>query len=592
MAADGTLGVAEDLRERAAAALRRGDAEAALAAYAALLEQAPTDFEALSNAAALHGQAGRLDAAAPLLARAAALRPHNAVVQANLAKLALERQDWATAERAARRATLVAPDLANGHNNLAVALKNLGYWDEAAAAVEAGLRRAPGDSGLLMLAGELAQRIGDIPAALAAFAMAEPAPVNGSALVAAGNYAGIPPAIGFAAHRAWAQRIEGAAAQLPAPPPPAEGRLRVGYVSPDFRDHSVAFFIEPVLAAHDRGAFELHAFSAVRRPDAVTGRLRALVGRWHEAAALSDLELARLVRAERIDILVDLAGHTVGNRLGAFALRAAPVQASWIGYPATTGLAAMDFRLTDAVADPEGAEAWHSERLVRLPQGFLCYRPPEDAPAVATAPPPRGGERPFAFGSFNALAKLGPAAIAAWGAILRRVPGAQLRLKAADLGGRRAQRRLIEAFALEGIAESRLKLLPQHRSRRDHLTTYAAVDLALDSFPYNGTTTTCEALWMGTPVLTLRGTAHAGRVGASLLGRLGLDELVADDVGAYCDRAVALAAAPQRLKDWRAGLRARMTASPLCRPELFVPALEAAYREMAAMRRRQILAAA
>jgi predicted O-linked N-acetylglucosamine transferase (SPINDLY family) len=282
-------------------------------------------------------------------------------------------------------------------------------------------------------------------------------------------------------------------------------------------------------------------------------------------------------------VLVDLAGHTLNNHLTVFAMRAAPVQATWIGYPNTTGLAAMDFRLSDAICDPPGDETLQSERLIRLPHGFLCYRPAAEAPQPGL--PPEG----LTFASFNAVPKISTGVIAAWAAILRQLPRAGLRLKAPDLGNPLARQRLLQAFATHGIGPKQLELLPMLAARRDHFAAYQGVDVALDTFPYNGTTTTCEALWMGVPVLTLRGKAHAGRVGASLLHRVGLDELIADGVDAYVERAIALASEKGgRLATWRNELRGRMTASPLCRPDVFVPVLEQAYRGMATLRRAEI----
>jgi protein O-GlcNAc transferase len=570
------------------AALRRDDLAAALAAYAGVLAASPDDVEALLNCAVIHGRSGNPDEAGRLLERVLALAPDQPVAHANVAKLALDGHDWKRAEAAARRAVTLAPAMASGHGNLAVALKKQGNWDEAAAIVEAGLARCPGDSALIMLEGELRQRVGDIDGAIAAYRRAAPTPANLSSLVAAHNYGAEPTREEcFALHRAWAARFEPAlGAVLPPAGPPAEGRLRVGYVSPDLRDHSVAFFIEPVLAGHDRAAVEVFCYASVARPDAVTARLARLADHWRDVASLGDEALARLIRRDRIDLLVDLAGHTLGNRLPVFAMRPAPVQANWIGYPNTTGLAAIDFRLTDAECDPPGAEAFHTERLVRLPGGFLCYRPPPDAPAAVTPP----ADRPFTFASYNAVAKIGPACIAAWSAILRQRRDARLRLKAVELDGAATRRRLLRAFAAHGVGAERLELRPLIASRREHLASYADVDLALDSFPYNGTTTTCEALWMGVPVLSLRGESHAGRVGASLLRQIGLEELIADDLDAYVATALALAGPDGRTRrqGWWTGLRAAMAARPLCRPALFVPALEQAYRAMADERRAAI----
>jgi predicted O-linked N-acetylglucosamine transferase (SPINDLY family) len=352
------------------------------------------------------------------------------------------------------------------------------------------------------------------------------------------------------------------------------------------RDHSVAFFIEPILAAHDRAAFDVFCYSTAVRGDAVTQRLASKADHWRDCGRLSDYAIAQQIRNDGIDLLVDLAGHTVGNRLAVFAMRATPVQASWIGYPNTTGLKTMDFRLTDAISDPPGADAFSTERLVRLPHGFLCFQPSNDAPPPQA---PSDG-RPFTLASFNAVPKYSDGCIAAWAQILRRLPTARLRLKAADLANGLARRRLLAAFAAHGIEAQRIALLPLVASRREHLAAYHDIDLALDPFPYNGTTTTCEALWMGVPVLTLRGQIHAGRTGASLLTQVGLEAFIAETKEAYVEAAVAFAGKIGRDANRRADLRARMKAAPLCRPDIFVPTLERAYRDMAAARRAELSA--
>jgi predicted O-linked N-acetylglucosamine transferase (SPINDLY family) len=293
---------------------------------------------------------------------------------------------------------------------------------------------------------------------------------------------------------------------------------------------------------------------------------------------LDDRALAALIRADAIDILVDLSGHTADNRLGVLALEPAPVQATWLGYPGSTGLAAIDWRISDAIADPAGvAETLSSERIWRLADGFHCFRPPADAPPVGPAPCAGGT---VTFASFNTFAKLSPAALRLWAAILHAVPHARLLLKdnrphdPATARGHRAR------FLAAGIDPARLDILPRAAGTAAHLAAYARVDVALDPFPYNGTTTTCEALWMGVPVITRAGDRHASRVGASLLHRVGLDDLVADADDAYLRAAVALAGDPARIAALRASLRERMRASPLCNAHGFARALEAAYRAM------------
>lgn len=580
-----------DLLASGEAALRMGDFALALSQFRQALAQSQNDARALIGCGIACGQSGDLDQAEHYLKRAAMVAPQAATVHANLAKLALEKGDWKGAETSARRAIALCADDPVAHDNLCVALKRQGRWQDAQAALDTALaccERRPGN--LFHTLGEFRLRRGDVAGAVEAFRRAPETAANISALVGCFNYADLlsPREVARLHRDAMARLAKVHGSVLPRPAPPRRGMLRIGYVSGDLRDHSVAFFIEAVLAAHDRDAFAIHCY-ATGPSDAVTARLKALGASWRGCARMSDGALAKTIRDDGIDILVDLGGHTLGNRLSVFAMRPAPVQATWIGYPNTTGLEAMDFRLTDAVSDPPEADAFYTERLMRLPGGFLCYQPPAEAPV-----PKRSSREPFTFASFNAVPKYSGPCIGAFADILKRVPQSRLMLKAVDLANPLACTRLLDAFRSHGLDSGRIDLHPLVADRREHLATYHHVDLALDPFPYNGTTTTCEALWMGVPVLTLQGGTHAGRVGASLLTQIGLQgDLIAPTVADYVTMAVALAdpARTEQRVVWRAGLRASMRASLLYRPEAFVPMLEAAYTEMAALRRNEMEAA-
>lgn len=355
-------------------------------------------------------------------------------------------------------------------------------------------------------------------------------------------------------------------------------RLRVGYVSPDFRYHSVAYFSEPIFRAHDRDQFELFGYAEIAKRDETTQRFERLADHWRETTGRNDDDVAAMIRDDQIDILVDLAGHTKGSRLLVFARKPAPVQATWIGFPATTGLDAMDWRLTDAVADPPGmTESFYSERLWRLPHGFLCYAPP-DAPVVAPPPAARNGFT--TFGSFNNASKIRDPLLGLWARLLRQTPGARLLIKARALADPIFRKELRERFAAMGGDLGVLDLHEPDAARAAHLAHYAEIDIALDTAPYNGTTTTCEALWMGVPVITLVGASHVARVGASLLAQLGLSEFCAESPDAYIECAKSLAASGDRLATLRASLRERMAASPLLDSKAFIRDVEEAYRAM------------
>jgi predicted O-linked N-acetylglucosamine transferase (SPINDLY family) len=382
----------------------------------------------------------------------------------------------------------------------------------------------------------------------------------------------------FEAHREAGLQLMAKAGAVTAPVPraPANRRLRIGYVSPNFSRHSVGYFIEPVIRHHDRTQFEVFCYYCHDKADDVTARFRALADGWREVAAIDGAELAALIRADGIDVLVDLAGHTKANKLAAFAHKPAPLQLTWLGYPDTTGLPAMDLRITDAMADPAPqADALNSERLVRLDGGFLCYQPPPDSPLVSMQVNPVSS---MVFCSFNNIAKINPGIVRLWSEILDALPGSRLVLKSAPLNFAETADRVLEAFESCG-AGGRVELRGWVAGREQHLGMYEGVDIALDTFPYNGTTTSCEALWMGVPVVTRAGNVHMARVGASLLHAAGLDELVARDAREYVAIAVALANDAARRRELRAGLRARLAASPLLDHAGFTRRLEQVYRD-------------
>ena len=310
----------------------------------------------------------------------------------------------------------------------------------------------------------------------------------------------------------------------------------------------------------------------------MTDRLRSHADQWRDIAALDDDAAAELIRRDRIDVLVDLAGHMAKNRLLVLARKPAPVQATYLGYPNGTGLRQIDYRLSDGVADVAGTEEHYVETLIRLPGCAWCYRAPEDAPAVVDAPATRNGF--VTFGSFNKFPKISPPLLKMWSQILAAVPGSKLLIKAKSLGDSSTRAVAARMFDAAGIAADRVTFTGWHGETAEHLAMYGQVDIALDTFPYHGTTTTCEALWMGAPVVSLAGTTHVSRVGASLLTAVGRNDLVATSQTQYVQTAVALANDRSRLSELRATMRDRMRASPLIDAAGFTRNLEAAYREM------------
>ena len=355
-------------------------------------------------------------------------------------------------------------------------------------------------------------------------------------------------------------------------------RLKVGYVSPDMRAHSVASFFEPLLKAHSGEFVETYCYSSVPAPDKVTKRLQSLSHQWRDISLMNDTEIVKLILQDEIDILVDMAGHTAGNHLQIFLHKPAPIQITWLGYPNTTGLSMMDYRLTDDLTDPGDQDEFYTEKLYRLPDCFLCYQGLDSSPDVLVLPSIETGY--ITFGSFNNLAKMNEGVVELWSRVLDAVEGSHLLIKNPSLSDQVSRTRLIEQFEQQGISSKRVELLGLTPSREAHLDLYSKIDIGLDIFPYNGTTTTCEAMWMGVPVISLIGDRHAGRVGLSLLNATGLNELAANSKDDYIDIAKSMASDIDKLSRLRSELRDKMQNSILCDKNDFATKMENAYRDI------------
>lgn len=530
----------------------RGDLDQAEACYREVLRFDSDFAPACINLGNVLFIRGDVQEAESCYRRAVALQPDSVDALANLGKLLQSAGRFSHAESFFRRALAVQPQLADLHNELGMSLNGEARTAEAADAFRQAVALQPdfytASSNLLLT-------------------------LNYSEDLAPGQV--------FNEHRQWGRAAEARVTpyrEHPGTPDP-DRRLRIGYISPDFRDHSVACFFAPLLANHDAAVVETFCYSDVQQPDAVTRQLMGDADHWRATAGMSDMQAAERVRADCIDILVDLAGHTARNRLALFAARPAPLQVTWLGYPNTTGLSVMDYRLTDGWADPEGTtEQYHTESLLRLPGGFLCYRPLTVTPDPAVCPSPAAGH--VTFGSFNSFVKMAPGVLQAWTSILQSVPGSRLLLKNFSLNDPEIRTRCLDTFRSLGIGSERLELHGTLLAKQDHLELYRRIDIALDTFPYNGTTTTCEALWMGVPVVTLAGDRHAGRVGVSLMHSLGLPQLVATRQDEYTSLAVALAFDIDQRQQWRTLLRTQMESSSLCNGAEFALSAEQAYRGM------------
>lgn len=529
-----------------------GEADAALETYEKLRKADPKHGQGLVNLGAAYLQAGRLEEAEAALRQAAALPEKPAEAQANLGTVLMRQDRLEEAVTAYQAAVDADPKNAVALGNASVVLANQVRHAEARQAIEAAVRANPTPSGPWdnLLFSHFYRPDYD-PAAAARQATE------------------------------WGAGMEGA---LPAAVKrhdvtfKADRPLRVGLVSPDFCQHPVANFLMPLLRAADRDRMALVCFAQLGTRDNVTDTIMGLADGWHEIQRMGAADAAELIRREKIDVLIDLAGHTSGNRLDVFMRRPAPVQMTWLGYPGTTGLKSVQYRLTDAWADPPGqTERFHSEALLRLPRGFLCYGPPADAPEVGPLPAETKGQ--VTFGSFNNLVKVNEPLIALWARVLAAVPDSRLMVKSRPLGDSATRERVAALFAAAGVPEERLSLLGRIESPKGHLDAYNGIDIALDTHPYNGTTTTCEALWMGVPVVTRTGASHVSRVSTSLLNAVGLRETIAKDEDGYVAAAAALAGDLPRLAALRAELRGRMAESPLTDAEGFARDFETVLRK-------------
>jgi len=356
-------------------------------------------------------------------------------------------------------------------------------------------------------------------------------------------------------------------------------RLKIGYVSPDFRQHSVAYFVIPAIREHNNEYFEVFCYANSLIHDEVTDRIRNYANHWKNIARLPDKSASRLIREDEIDILVDLSGHTGHNRMVLFAGKPAPIQVNWIGYPATTGLSAIDYKIVDNYTDPPGmTDQFYTEKLIRMPENFVCYIPEEDLPDITNIPVMSEGH--ISFGSFNNIAKISSKTVDLWTHILNSIPNSRLILKSKAFLDAKTQEYTRDMFSVVNTGNDRIVLLPWEQNTRSHLALYNRIDIALDTFPYHGTTTTCEAMWMGVPVITLAGETHASRVGVSLLSNVGLQELIAGTPEEYVAKAFNLAQDREKLQYFRITLRDRMAESPLTDAKRFTANLEACYRNI------------
>ncbi len=558
-----------------------GDLRGAAECFRGVTRLEPANADAHGRLGDALVRSGRSDEGIVALRKALELQPNEPRRLYNLGLAVANTGQSAEAHELFQKALKINPDYAEAHNGLGLNLEALGRKDDAlfhyqkAVELKPDLAEAWSNLGTnLSEQGRPEEAIACLRESLAIRPKAPP--VHSNLLLLLNYSSNISPEDVRQEHVGWAERYVGATPDpLPVPEPhDPDRRLRVGYISADFRTHTVAGFIETLLRYHDRSRVEVFAYASVLRPDATTEKLRTLADQWRPVGGLPDEEVFDLIRGDRLDVLIDLGGHTAGNRLLVMAARPAPVQATLFGYPNTTGLRAVDYRISDPVSDPPGvAERLYVESVLRLPEVAWVYAPPESAPPVM--PLPAASKKTFTFGCLNNAAKISDACLAAWAELLRTTPGTRLVLLAGQ--SQAGAKRLTDRFAQAGILRDRVEVVAR-LPKEKYFETYQQFDLSLDPFPYNGGVTTGDSLWMGVPVLTVAGSSYVSRQGVMAMTAVGLPRFVADSPAELVGLAREWAGRRQELADIRAGLRDRLAKSPLCDGPRYVRHLEDALR--------------
>ena len=558
-----------------------GRAEAALAEFRSAVALDPTLPEIHNNIGHALKKMGCLEAAAEAFRKAIEVRPRWPVAYNSLGSLLIDRGELTAGMAECLTALKLDPNLADAHHNVGSALACQYRPDAAIASYRHALRLRPDSAPTYNNLGNALKDTGEFAQAAAAFRrsleLQPDAPEVHSNLIYALPFDPRADAPAIATEqRRWNARFGGRATFPHLNDRDPERRLKIGYVSADLREHAVSYFLLPLLETHDRAAVEVHCYSSGMRSDSFTQRIRQHADAWHDAVGLDDDAMAGRIRADGIDLLVDLSMHSSHNRLPVFARKPAPIQLSWLAYPGSTGVEAIDYRLTDASMEPTGEEGVTpgAERAVRLPDAWCCYRPIGDFPEPG--PPPEESAGCISFGSLNNFCKINEPLLRLWARVLEAVPRSRLLILCPEgASGERVR----AFFAAEGIDPARLEPL-SYGPWPEYVRHWRRIDLALDAFPVNGMTTTCHALWMGVPVISLAGKRPVSRAGLSLLSTAGLPELVAASESDFVQCAKELAMDRERRTLLRATLRKKMQASPLMDERRFATNVERAYRTL------------
>ncbi|EHA8589787.1 putative UDP-N-acetylglucosamine--peptide N-acetylglucosaminyltransferase SPINDLY [Cocos nucifera] len=545
--------------------------------------------DAMYNLGVAYGEMLKFDMAIVFYELALHFNPHCAEACNNLGVIYKDRDNLDKAVDCYQMALSIRPNFSQSLNNLGVVCTVQGKMDAAASMIEKAIVANPTYAEAYNNLGVLYRDAGNIALAIEAYERClqiDPDSRNaGQNRLLAMNYIheGSDDKL-FEAHREWGRRFMKLYPQYTSWDNPKDMKrsLVIGYVSPDYFTHSVSYFIEAPLSHHDYANYKIVVYSAVVKADAKTLKFKDRVlkkgGLWRDIYGIDEKKVAGMVRDDKVDILVELTGHTANNKLGTMACRPAPVQVTWIGYPNTTGLPTIDYRITDSLADPLTTKQKHVEELVCLPECFLCYMPSPEAGPVSPTPALSNGF--VTFGSFNNLAKITPKVLQVWARILCAVPNSRLVVKCKPFCCDSIRQRFLSTLEQLGLEPLRVDLLPLILLNHDHMQAYSLMDISLDTFPYAGTTTTCESLYMGVPCVTMAGSVHAHNVGVSLLTKVGLGHLIARTEDEYVQLALQLASDVPALAELRMTLRELMTKSPVCDGAKFTKGLESAYRNM------------
>ncbi|WOG90548.1 hypothetical protein DCAR_0309792 [Daucus carota subsp. sativus] len=522
--------------------------------------------DAMYNLGVAYGEMLKFDMAIVFYELAFHFNPHCAEACNNLGVIYKDCDNLDKAVKCYQLALSMKPNFSQSLDNLGVVFTVQGKMDAAASMIEKAIVANPTYAEAYNNLGVLYRDAGDITLAIEAYEQCLKIDPRLSSKVG-NNFI----------EEDWGRRFMKLYQQYTSweNPKDPERPLVIGYVSPDYFTHSVSYFIEAPLIYHDYANYKVVA-------DAKTNKFRDRVlrkgGIWRDIYGIDEKKVASMVREDKVDILVELTGHTANNKLGMMACKPAPVQVTWIGYPNTTGLPTIDYRISDPLADPPNTKQMHVEELVRLPDSFLCYTPSPEAGPLTQTPALSNGF--ITFGSFNNLAKITPKVLQVWARILCAVPNSRLVVKCKPFCCDNVRQRFLATLEQLGLESLRVDLLPLILFNHDHMQAYALMDISLDTFPYAGTTTTCESLYMGVPCVTMGGSVHANNVGVSFLKTVGLGHLVARSEDEYVALALQLASDVAALSNLRMGLRDLMANSPLCDGAKFCSGLESAYRNM------------